>query len=378
MVGHLPFTADLTTVPSPRRPPDATASGDDPVRRWYENELGWPTVPEKSPGSCVRIRVGLRFDVLDIPAAAGHAALRHLTAGSPVAVRGDRLLLLVAAGSAEELPGILEWLEWGALPLDLRALGPGDSMEAPAPPRSLLPEAGRARTQGATVRGTAGRDHDPGPAGRRERPAHGEATGDAEGDTPGFVEAVRNSMPGRRPDGPQGRRSALGPDASHGRPSALGADGPRGQWPALEPEESRGQWPALEPDGPLGRPSALGAEGSDEWSAASGPDWTGERSAASGPDWSGERSAASGSDRLMAAEFSGRGSGAGVRPLVLGRPGALQGAAVWLRPPEPGCEVEASLPTMSALGGVGGPPDLVRVVHTVATQCHRLRLRARP
>ncbi|WP_430379197.1 SCO3374 family protein [Streptomyces sp. B1-3] len=330
MVGHLPFTADLTTVPSPRRPPDATASGDDPVRRWYENELGWPTVPEKSPGSSVRIRVGLRFDVLDIPAAAGHAALRHLTAGSPVAVRGDRLLLLVAAGSAEELPGILEWLEWGALPLDLRTLGPGDSMEAPAPPRSLLPEAGRARTQGATVCGTAGRDHDPGPAGRREQPAPRAATGDAEGDTPGVAEAVRNSMPGRRPDGPQGRRSTL------------------------EPEESRGQWSALEPDGPRGRPSALGAEGSDE------------------------RSAASGSDRLMAAEFSGGGSGAGVRPLVLGRPGALQGAAVWLRPPEPGCEVEASLPTMSALGGVGGPPDLVRVVHTVATQCHRLRLRARP
>ncbi|MFF4788007.1 SCO3374 family protein [Streptomyces griseorubiginosus] len=354
MVGHLPFTADLTTVPSPRRPPDATASGGDPVRRWYENELGWPTVPEKSPGSCVRIRVGLRFDVLDLPAAAGHAALRHLTAGSPVAVRGDRLLLLVAAGSAEELPGILEWLEWGALPLDLRTLGPGDSMEAPAPPRSLLPEAGRARTQGATVCGTAGRDHDPGPAGRREQPAPRAATGDAEGDTPGVAEAVRNSMPGRRPDGPQGRRSTLEPDASHGQWSACGQDGPRGQWPASEPEEPHGQLPALEPDGPLGRPSALRAEGSDE------------------------RSAASGSDRLMAAEFSGGGSGAGVRPLVLGRPGALQGAAVWLRPPEPGCEVEASLPTMSALGGVGGPPDLVRVVHTVATQCHRLRLRARP
>ncbi|MFF7050417.1 SCO3374 family protein [Streptomyces griseorubiginosus] len=341
MVGHLPFTADLTTVPSPRRPPDATASGDDPVRRWYENELGWPTVPEKSPGSCVRIRVGLRFDVLDIPAAAGHAALRHLIAGSPVAVRGDRLLLLVAAGSAEELPGILEWLEWGTLPLDLRALGPGDSMEAPAPPRtSLLPEAGRDGPQGAPGCGTAAREHDSGPNRRRERSAPREATGDVNGDTTGVVKTVRNSMPGV--DGPHGRRSALEPDGSDGRPSALEPDGPHGQWSALGP------------DGSLGRPSALGPDGSDEWSAASGP------------------------DRLMAAEFSGGGPGAGVRPLVLGRPGALQGAAVWLRPPEPGCEVEASLPTMSALGGVGGPPDLVRVVNTVATQCHRLRLRARP
>jgi len=55
-----------------------------------------------------------------------------------------------------------------------------------------------------------------------------------------------------------------------------------------------------------------------------------------------------------------------------------QGAAVWLRPPEPGCEVESSLPTLSALGGGGGgAPDLVRLVETVATECHRIRLRHR-
>ena len=48
---------------------------------------------------------------------------------------------------------------------------------------------------------------------------------------------------------------------------------------------------------------------------------------------------------------------------------------MWLRPPEPGCEVEASLPTLSALGAGGGAPDLVRLVNTVATQVHRVRLR---
>jgi hypothetical protein len=64
----------------------------------------------------------------------------------------------------------------------------------------------------------------------------------------------------------------------------------------------------------------------------------------------------------------------GDRPLPLGRFGS-QGAAVWLRPPEPGCEVEASLPTLSALGRGGDAPDLVRLVNTVATQCHRVRLR---
>ncbi|MGW7301976.1 SCO3374 family protein [Streptomyces sp. NPDC054829] len=202
MVGSLPpGTPQVTAVPPPRRPLEAS----DQVRRWYENELGWPTVPGNPPG----LRLGLRFDVLDVPAEAGRAALRHLAPGSPVAVKGDRMRLLVAAGSAEELPGVLSWLQWGSLPLDLTVTGEGGVMRAPALPGS-----------GATV--------GPGPGSR----------------------------------------------------------------------ESAG-----------------------------------------------------------------------------GRPGTPQGVAVWLRPPEPGCEVEASLPTLSALGGGGGAPDLVRLLDTVATHCHRLRLR---
>ncbi|MDQ0582604.1 SCO3374 family protein [Streptomyces rishiriensis] len=202
MVGSVPSAvcsaaAAILTVPLPRRPLDP----DDPadrLRGWYENELGWPTVP----GEPVRLSVGERFDVLDVPAEAGLPALRRLAPGSPVAVRGDRMRLLIAAGGSEEVPGILQWLEWGALPLDLTAIGAGEVIEAPLPP----------------------------------------------------------------------------PGASQGR-----TPGPH-------------------------------------------------------------------------------------------RSGAVQGAAVWLRPPVAGFETEASLPTMSALGGVGGAPDLVRLVDTLATQCHRVRL----
>ncbi|MFJ8082102.1 SCO3374 family protein [Streptomyces sp. NPDC096205] len=203
MVGAVPPATPAPpvspTVPLPRRAPEASAH----VRRWYENELGWATVP----GDPVLLSVGLRFDVLDVPMEAGIAALRHLRPGSPVAVCGGRMWLLAAPGSAEELPGLLDWLEWGALSPDVMAIGPGGLVQAPPP---------------------------------------------------------------------------------------------------------------AEPD-------------------------------------------------AVAAGLSG----AGARP---GRPGALQGAA-WLRPPVPGCEVEASLPTLSALGGVQDAPDLVRVVETVATQCHRIRLR---
>ncbi|MFE0348535.1 SCO3374 family protein [Streptomyces griseoluteus] len=182
--------------PRPRRllgPPPGVAA-----RHWYEDVLGWAT----APGAPLRLVTGVRFDVLDVPAEAGAVALRRLAPASPVAQVGGRMRLLVAAGTAEELPGLLDWLEWGALALDLRALGAGGVTEAPAPP----------------------------------------------------VRAVGAAVP--RPDA-----------------------------------------------------------------------------------------------------------------------GAMQGAAVWLRPPEPGHDVEAVLPALPSFEGVTGAPDLVRLVDTVAAQCHRVRLR---
>ena len=192
------------------------------------------------PGSPVRLVTGLRFDVLEVPAEAGFPALRHLGPASPVALHGERMRLLVAAGSAEELPGLLDWLEWGALALDLTAIGAGGSVEAPPPPDPGVP-----------VSPDPGAPASPGPF----APLPG-GSGTRSGDRPG-------ARPGERPSaGPRTRRD----------------------------------------------------------------------------------------------------------------PG---GAARWLRPPEPGREVEPALPTLSALGGggVGGAPDLVRLVQTMATQCHRVRLR---
>ncbi|WP_326786310.1 SCO3374 family protein [Streptomyces sp. NBC_00151] len=235
----------VSTAPVPCRPSDP---GDpvDPVRQWYENELGWATVP----GSPVRLVTGLRFDVLEVPAEAGFPALRHLGPASPVALHGERMRLLVAAGSAEELPGLLDWLEWGTLALDLTAIGAGGSIGAPPPP-------------------------DPG--------------------------------------------VAVAPD-----PGAPASPGP------LAPPAGFGARPEGRPeDGPRARPG----------------------------------------DRRPAGPETRRGS---------------RGAARWLRPPMPGRAVEPALPTLSALGGgtagggVGGAPDLVRLVQTMATQCHRVRLRRAP
>ncbi|MFE0447639.1 SCO3374 family protein [Streptomyces fungicidicus] len=265
------------TVPFPRRPLPASAGE---LRLWYEDALGWPTVP----GAPLRLAAGVRFDVLDLPAEAGGAALERLgrpcggSSGAawrrfPVALCGGRMRLLVAAGSAEELPGLLEWLDWGAVELDLVAVGAGGVMDAPWPSGAVF---GR----GAAVGG----------------------------------------------DALFGEEAMFGCGAAFGGVSAVGGD-------ALSGEEA-----VFGCGGAFGEEAAFGGE------AASGP-----------------------------------GAVAG-RPLPLGR-GVSQGAAVWLRPPGPERDVEASLPTLSAMGTRGaegdsaGPPDLVRLVNTVATQIHRVRLR---
>ncbi|MFF8728806.1 SCO3374 family protein [Streptomyces sp. NPDC015171] len=244
-----------STAPLPRRPFDSGApAGLDPsagpdarARHWYENDLGWPTVP----AGPLRLLTGVRFDVLDVPAEAGAEALRHLAPGSPVALRGDRMELLVAVGGAEELPGLLDWLEWGPVPLDLRVLGAGDLLEAPVPPAGVV-----------AVR--------PGSGGRESvRP-----------------ESLRIESP---PDSPR---------AESPRTDSRRVDSPRSESP-----------PAPFP-------------------LAECP-----------------------------------------------RAGSAQGAAVWLRPPRPGAEAEASLPAMPGVGREGSAPDLVRLVDTVAAQCHRVRLR---
>ncbi|UYQ63616.1 SCO3374 family protein [Streptomyces peucetius] len=122
------------TVPSPRAPSEGCAA------QWYRREFGW----DATDGSPVRLATGARFDVLELPADAGTAVLRRGARTGPVALDGPRVRLLVAAGSAEELPGLLDWLEWRGVDLDLTALGTGGAMTAPPPP-------GRCAPQGAAV-----------------------------------------------------------------------------------------------------------------------------------------------------------------------------------------------------------------------------------
>ncbi|MVO86752.1 hypothetical protein GPA10_18805 [Streptomyces sp. p1417] len=131
------------SVPRPRPPADRrdTAGPWDPAaeRCWYENGLGWAVAPDsdRAPGAGLRLLTGLRFDVVELPAEAGFAALRHAGPKAPVALHGGTMRLFVAAGSADELPGLLDWLEWGDIPLDLGGIGAGGLVDAPTPPGAV-------------------------------------------------------------------------------------------------------------------------------------------------------------------------------------------------------------------------------------------------
>ncbi|MFJ7592587.1 SCO3374 family protein [Streptomyces sp. NPDC097617] len=111
-------------------PPPRTAPEEDACASWYGRVLGWTV----TGGPPAQLATGVWFDVLELPSDAGAALLRRPVATGPVALMGRRMRFLVAAGSADELEGLLDWLEWGGVALDLTALGAGGRITAPAPP----------------------------------------------------------------------------------------------------------------------------------------------------------------------------------------------------------------------------------------------------
>lgn len=127
------LTAPPVTVPVPRapfEPAGAAAAAEADAASWYERVLGWPV----AGGPPAQLVTGVRFDVLELPADAGAAVLRRSVATGPVALMGRKMRFLVAAGAADELEGLLDWLEWGGVALDLAALGAGGRITAPMPP----------------------------------------------------------------------------------------------------------------------------------------------------------------------------------------------------------------------------------------------------
>ncbi|MFC4036433.1 bifunctional DNA primase/polymerase [Streptomyces polygonati] len=108
-----------------------------------------PTAPSVLP-------CGTLFDVVNLPALFGRRVLEELWAtgpgSGPVAVHRCRVLLLVAPGTAQRLPALLDWEEWGASVPPMLCHGTGDAVTVPplCPPEPDL--AGEGCTEGAASR----------------------------------------------------------------------------------------------------------------------------------------------------------------------------------------------------------------------------------
>ncbi|MFD8153410.1 MULTISPECIES: bifunctional DNA primase/polymerase [unclassified Streptomyces] len=104
---------------------------------------------DERPGAPVVLPCGSVFDVVSAPAIFGRRMLDRLwddgPGSGPVAEFRGRMLLFAAPGTAQRLPALLEWEEWGAHGRDggesrrtdavppLLCHGTGDAVTVPAP-----------------------------------------------------------------------------------------------------------------------------------------------------------------------------------------------------------------------------------------------------
>ncbi|MGA5185002.1 bifunctional DNA primase/polymerase [Streptomyces griseoincarnatus] len=113
---------------------------------------GARTLWGERPDAPVVLPCGVVFDVVSVPAIFGRRMLDRLweegPGSGPVAECRGRMLLFGAVGTAQRLPALLRWEEWGAhgsrtdgVP-PLLCHGAGDAVTVPAPAGPARPDAG--------------------------------------------------------------------------------------------------------------------------------------------------------------------------------------------------------------------------------------------
>ncbi|GAA1355150.1 bifunctional DNA primase/polymerase [Streptomyces beijiangensis] len=110
---------------------------------------------ESRPVAPVVLPCGSAFDVVNVPSMFGRRMLDALWAEGPgcgpVATHRGRMLLFTAPGTAQRLPSLLEWEEWGTTGRDGRETavppllchGTGDAVTVPSPTSTDGPSGAR-------------------------------------------------------------------------------------------------------------------------------------------------------------------------------------------------------------------------------------------
>ncbi|WP_306332495.1 bifunctional DNA primase/polymerase [Streptomyces sp. KL118A] len=138
-------TSQSSTSPSPAGPSptgpahdvcdDVTAEG----AAWLASAETYPrsalTHWRSRPNAPAVLPCGSAFDVVSVPAVFGRRMLDRLweegPGSGPVAAHRGRVLLFAAPGTAQRLPALLEWEEWGAAVPSVLCHGTGDAVTVP-------------------------------------------------------------------------------------------------------------------------------------------------------------------------------------------------------------------------------------------------------
>ncbi|WP_455362394.1 bifunctional DNA primase/polymerase [Streptomyces sp. SYSU K21746] len=107
---------------------------------WLASAAAYPrstlSLWESRPSAPGVLPCGSVFDVVNVPAVFGRRMLDQLwedgPGSGPVAVHRGRMLLFAAPGTAQRLPSLLDWEEWGGATPPVLCHGTGDAVTVPA------------------------------------------------------------------------------------------------------------------------------------------------------------------------------------------------------------------------------------------------------
>ncbi|WAP56195.1 bifunctional DNA primase/polymerase [Streptomyces sp. S465] len=134
-----------------------TPAGADWLASASASPRGVHAVWAGAPTAAVTLPCGTAFDVISMDALFGRRVVSRLwTDGpgtGPVAAQGGRVMLFATPGTAQRLPALLDWEEWGAAAPPLLCYGRGDAVTVPplfppdADPPAPLPAPGERGAQ---------------------------------------------------------------------------------------------------------------------------------------------------------------------------------------------------------------------------------------
>ncbi|MCF3122381.1 bifunctional DNA primase/polymerase [Streptomyces arenae] len=147
---HGPSPVPAAPDPAPAGPARDACHVTADGAAWLASAETYPlsalTLWRTRPSAPAVLPCGSAFDVVSVPAVFGRRMLDRLweegPGSGPVAAHRGRMLLFASPGTAQRLPSLLEWEEWGPAVPSVLCHGTGDAVTVPPPTAGGAPDGG--------------------------------------------------------------------------------------------------------------------------------------------------------------------------------------------------------------------------------------------